>query len=97
DANGPRRGARDEEPEASALDRRRFLAEPLEGLEQALELRRLEAGAGVLDAEPHTPRRAVRVDGPADDAGRAVVLDRIRGDVHQHLAQAPFVGTHGDA
>ena len=88
-----REAARDHQPEAAAVDSRRFTPEALEGLEEARRLLRREAGAGVLDGEDD-PAFGGREQHHAHPAARPVVLDRVGGDVDQHLARALRIGEH---
>ena len=86
--------AREHEPDAGALDRGAFGAEPVERLEQPGELLRAHADSGVLDEEP----AALLVDLPAHPhaAARPVVLDRVAEEVDEDLAQTDTVRRNAD-
>ena len=78
------------EADAGTVDALRIGLEPLEGQEDSRELIGRDAASGV--AHPHDDHPRDLASGERDPATTTVVLDRVREQVEEHLAQADRVG-----
>ena len=88
--------ARNHQADARALDALALAAEPVEWLEQLADLLHRQADAGVVHLDAHASFCQVGLQFEVHRTVRAVVLERIRGQVHHHLLQARRVGLDPD-
>ena len=86
--------ARQHQADAGAFDVRFLGAEPVERLEEALQLLGRHAEAAVLDAD--RPALAVALPADRDRAADPVVLHCVAEEIHEHLTQAQLVRQHPD-